>query len=155
MININGKIIVSACLVGYNCKYNGGNNYHPAIAELVKKGDVILVCPEEMGGLPTPRPACEIRGGNGNDVLDGNARVVDINGRDVTAEFTKGSQKILEQALNNEVKTAVLKERSPSCGVNLIYDGTFKGIKKSGMGVLAALLDRHGVKLYSEEDSLP
>ncbi|MBM7856019.1 uncharacterized protein YbbK (DUF523 family) [Desulfohalotomaculum tongense] len=146
------KILVSACLAGYNCRYDGGNNFHPGIAELVEKGVAVPVCPEQLGGLPTPRPACEIKGGDGCRVLAGGARVENINGKDVTGQFIDGAEKALTEALKHNTKMAILKERSPSCGVHFIYDGTFQGGKISGQGVLAALLTRNGVKLYSEED---
>ncbi|MEG6616223.1 DUF523 domain-containing protein [Peptococcaceae bacterium 1198_IL3148] len=146
-------IIVSACLAGQNCKYTGGNNLELHIVRLVEQGKAIPVCPEVLGGLPTPRPACEISGGNGHDVLAGRAKVFNLDGKDVTAEFVAGAKIILEKAIKQHgVKVAILKERSPSCGVNIIYDGTFNSVRKPGQGVLAALLSQYGVKLYSEED---
>ncbi len=145
-------IIVSACLAGEKCKYNGGDNYHPQIAKMVREGRAIAVCPEVLGGLPTPRAACETRGGDGNDVLDGRAEVFNKYGENVTKEFINGAQKVLQKAIDNNVQVAVLKERSPSCGVRQIYDGSFSGVKISGQGVTAALLARHGIKLYSEEE---
>lgn len=149
---MNAKILVSACLAGYNCKYNGGNNLVPVIAELVSKGLALPVCPEEWGGLPTPRPASEIKGGDGKDVLNGGAVVVDINGKDVTRNFLEGARKAVNKALEHSIAMAILKERSPSCGVHWIYDGTFKNIKVPGRGVLAEMLFQEGIKLSSEED---
>jgi uncharacterized protein YbbK (DUF523 family) len=152
MLALSKLIIVSACLAGYNCKYTGGNNLVPDIAKLVNEGKAIPVCPEELGGLPTPRPACEIMGGNGHDVLAGRAKIVNIEGKDVSEQFIAGAQKVLKKVQQNNTNIAILKQRSPSCGVDIIYDGTFKGIRKPGQGVLSALLSQHGLELYSEED---
>lgn len=145
-------IIVSACLAGHNCKYTGGNNLDLNIAKLVEEGKAIPVCPEELGCLPTPRPACEISGGDGHDVLARRAKVLNIAGKDVTNEFVVGAKKVLEKAKQYNVTVAILKQRSPSCGVDIIYDGTFKNIRRPGQGVLSTLLSQHGFKLYSEEN---
>lgn len=145
-------IIVSACLANLPCKYNGGYNTNPLITRWVEEGKAIPVCPEVLGGLPTPREPNEIAGGDGFDVVDGRARVMTKSGRDCTKEFLEGAQKVLEIARTNEVTSAVLKQRSPSCGSSAIYNGGFCGKTIAGMGVLAALLTRAGLKVYSEEN---
>lgn len=144
-------IIVSACLAGENCKYTGGNNYHPQIAQMVAKGLALPVCPEVWGGLPTPRAASEIIAADGQDVLAGRGKVLTNDGTDVTEQFILGAEKVLTFARENNITMAILKERSPSCGVNFIYDGTFKGIRRPGHGVLTALLRQEGFKVNSEE----
>ncbi|WP_031516318.1 DUF523 domain-containing protein [Desulfofalx alkaliphila] len=147
-----GKILVSACLAGQNCRYDGGNNLDLCIAKMVEEGRAIPVCPEEMGGLPTPRLPCEIKGGDGRDVIAGDAAVWNNRGKNVTGQFVAGAKEILKIARQEGVKAAILKERSPSCGVLNIYDGTFRGVKIPGQGVLAALLAQEGIKIYSEEN---
>ncbi|MDN5344873.1 MAG: hypothetical protein PWQ18_985 [Clostridia bacterium] len=146
------KILVSACLAGQKCKYNDGHNLVPAIAELVRQGRAVPVCPETLGGLPTPRPPAEIRGGDGRDVLAGRARVVDREGRDVTAAFLRGAQATLAKAQEIGAGLVVLKEKSPSCGSGLIYDGTFSGTTRPGPGVTVALLREQGFKVIGEGD---
>ena len=145
-------IIVSACLAGVNCKYNGGNNYNKHVAAMVARGEAIPVCPEQLGGCPTPRQPCEIVSGTGADVLDGNARVINKEGKDATCEFIKGAREALKIAELIGVKEAVLKDRSPSCGHGLICDGTFSGRVIEGNGVAAELLRRNGVKIISESE---
>ncbi|KYH30816.1 DUF523 domain-containing protein [Neomoorella mulderi] len=144
------KMLVSACLAGEKCKYSGGHNLVPAIAELVRRGKAVPVCPEALGGLTIPRPPAEIRGGDGYDVLAGRARVVDKEGRDVTAAFLRGATATLAKAREFAAELVVLKEKSPSCGSKLIYDGTFTGTARPGPGVTAALLQQHGFKVISE-----
>ena len=134
------KLLVSACLLGENCKYSGGNNYTPAIEALREKFDVIPVCPEQLGGLPTPRTPSERAG----------ARVLSRGGADVTEAFRQGAEKTLEIALAHGAARAVLKERSPSCGSGTIYDGSFSGIVVSGDGVAAEKLKQHGITVFGE-----
>jgi len=105
-----------------------------------------------LSGLPTPRPPAEIQGGDGRDVLEGRARVVNIEGKDVTAEFLAGAQKALRIAQRRGIKEAVLKARSPSCGVGQIYDGSFSGRLREGDGVTTALLKRGGIIVKNNED---
>ena len=131
------KLLVSACLLGENCKYSGGNNYSPAVAALGEKYELIPVCPEQMGGLPTPRVPSE-RAGD---------RVLDREGTDVTDAFRLGAEKALETALAHGIKRAVLQERSPSCGCGTIYDGTFSGVLIPGDGVTTELLRKHGIEV--------
>jgi uncharacterized protein YbbK (DUF523 family) len=112
--------------------------------------DLVVFCPEVSAGLPTPRAPAEIITGKGVDVLDGFANVVGNDGIDVTTQFVSGAENALELCLNQQIKYAVLAEGSPSCGSSKIYDGTFNGIKIDGSGVTAALLDRNGIKVYSQ-----
>ncbi|SMO50759.1 DUF523 domain-containing protein [Melghirimyces algeriensis] len=143
--------IVSACLFGVKCRYDQKHNRIESIQQLVGEGKAVPVCPEQMGGLSTPRNPAEIVGGDGDDVLDGKAKVIDHQGNDVTEQFLKGAYETLEMARKVGAKEAILKERSPSCGSCLIYDGTFSRSKKSGHGVTTALLRRHGIRVVSEE----
>lgn len=145
-------LIVSACLAGVKCKYNGEDNFNPRCRELLAAGRVQLVCPEQLGGLPTPRVPAEIQGGSGEDVLDGQSRVLNREGQDMTEAFLRGAQETLRIARLVGAEGAVLKEGSPSCGSTLIYDGTFQGRKKAGQGVTAALLRREGLPVWSEND---
>ncbi len=144
-------ILVSACLVGCRCRYDQGAKPHDPVIVLVREGKAVPVCPEQMGGLPTPRLPAEIIGGDGDDVLDGRARVVNAAGEDVTDQFLAGAREALRMAEAAGAKAAVLKERSPSCGSAAIYDGTFQGAVRPGQGVTAALLRRHGIAVFSEE----
>lgn len=145
-------IIVSACLAGINSKYNGGNNICWEIEELVKEGKAIPVCPEQLGGCPTPRPAAEIQGGTGKDVLEGKAKVINKNGEDVTQKFIKGAEEALKIAHCCGAHTAILKSGSPSCGCGVIYDGSFTGKKAPGNGVTAELLLKNGIRVLEEEE---
>ncbi|MBR5712291.1 MAG: DUF523 domain-containing protein [Lachnospiraceae bacterium] len=130
------KIAVSACLLGENCKYNGGNNYSEAVAEFVKGHEVYAVCPEVMGGLPTPRESAEI--------VDGTVRHRD--GSSVDEEFRRGAELALKEVIDNGVELVILQSRSPSCGVNSVYDGTFTGTLIPGQGVFAKLLAESNIK---------
>lgn len=144
-------ILLSACLCGVNCKYNGENNLIPFFAELMKEGHAIPVCPEQLGGLPTPRPACEIRNGTGRDVLEGTADVIGKDGQTLTSQFILGAQETLRLAKISNAKMAVLKSRSPSCGIDRIYDGTFTSLLIPGDGVTAALLRENGIEVLSDD----
>ncbi len=124
-------ILVSACLAGIDCRWDGENRLDPEIKELVDKKEAIALCPEVLGGRGIPRTKSEIRDGHGEDVLDGKAKVYDEKDRDVTSEFIKGAQATLEIAQNNNIKKAILKSKSPSCGID---------------GVSAALLKRQGIE---------
>ncbi|MGI6066157.1 MAG: DUF523 domain-containing protein [Bacillota bacterium] len=147
-------IIVSACLLGRNCKYSGENNKNSRIINILGNYPVLPVCPEELGGLSTPRPPAEIIKGNGFDVLSGAARVFSCHGDDFTRHFSRGAEKVKEMAKKHQVSLAILKERSPSCGVSQIYDGTFSGQTVPGCGVTTAGLRKAGIKVISEEDPL-
>lgn len=143
-------ILISACLAGVKCKYNGDDNLNELAVDLVKRGKAVLVCPEQLGGLTTPRCPAEIEMGSGNDVLLGKAKVITENGNNVTRAFIKGAEETLKIAELVKTKGAILKENSPSCGSTLIYDGSFKGRKKPGEGVTAALLKDRGYLVFSE-----
>lgn len=145
-------IIVSACLCGINTRYDGNNNLNEKVAKLLKEGKAVLVCPEQLGGLSTPRPAHEIKGGTGAEVFDGLAKVISINGEDGTLDFIKGAEETLKIAKQIGAKSAILKAKSPSCGCGKIYDGSFTKTKIDGNGVTAELLIRNGIKVYTEED---
>lgn len=136
------KILVSACLLGKNCKYNGGNNLNQGVLEFIEGHEVIGVCPEQMGGLSTPRLPAEIVAG----------LVTNKEGVSVDNEFRKGAQEALAVALENKVDLAILQSRSPSCGVKEIYDGSFSGKKIKGQGVFAKLLSARGIKVLDAED---
>lgn len=136
------KILVSACLLGKNCKYNGGNNLNQGVLEFIEGHEVIGVCPEQLGGLSTPRLPAEIVYGV----------VTNKEGVSVDAEFRKGAQTALAVALEKKVDLAILQSRSPSCGVKEIYDGSFSGKKIKGQGVFAKLLSAHGIKVLDAED---
>ena len=139
--------IASACLAGMKCRFDGEARPDEKIVELYQKGLVKLVCPECLGGLPTPRCPSEITGGDGADVLDGRARVCAEDGKDRTEEFLRGAEATLEVAQRCGAKCAYLKAKSPSCGSGRIYDGTFAGRLRSGDGVTAALLKRNGIEV--------
>lgn len=144
------KILVSACLAGINRAYDGKNRLKKRVKELVDSSLAIPVCPEVLGGLKTPRAACEIVGGDGSDVLSGKAKVITIHGEDITKKIICGSRKVLKIARRYKIKKAVLKSNSPSCGVGKIYDGTFSGLLKKGNGVLASLLRQNGLEVDRE-----
>ena len=134
--------LVSACLLGVNCKYDGGNNRNEKVISLLKDEILIPVCPEQLGGLPTPRVPSEIKGD----------RVYSIEGKDLTENFIKGAKETLRIAKLYGVKEAIFKDGSPSCGVNYVYDGTFKGKKIKGKGITVRLLEKEGIKVISEKD---
>ena len=136
------KIMVSGCLLGENCKYNGGNNYNEKVAEYIKGHEVISVCPECLGGLPTPRIPAEIV----NGVVTNKEGVV------VDKEFRKGAEISLEIAKKENIDLAILQSRSPSCGSKQIYDGTFSGKRIDGQGVFAKLLGDYGFRVIDVED---
>lgn len=134
--------LVSACLAGRACRYDGTACPVPELKRLVDAGLAMAVCPEELGGLPTPRPPAEIRGN----------RVVTRDGRDVTAQFERGAEQTLTFARSRNLRRAILKDRSPSCGCGLIYDGTFSGSLTAGDGVAAAKLREAGIIVRGEND---
>ena len=135
-------ILVSACLMGVNCKYSGGNNASQACLDLLDRGDICLipVCPEQLGGLETPRTPAERVG----------QQVLNKHGEDVTDSFHRGAAEALRIAKAWGCREAILKERSPSCGSSVIYDGTFSGTVIPGRGVAAELLEENGIKIMSE-----
>jgi len=138
------RLLVSACLLGTCCKYSGGDNLCPAVLALSKSHQLLPVCPEQLGGLPTPRPPAEIRGD----------RIINREGGDVTEAFLRGARETLALAERLCCKGAVLKARSPSCGVGQIYDGSFTGTLTAGSGVTARLLREAGIPVFTEEQIL-
>ncbi len=136
------KILVSACLLGIDCKYSGGNNYNEKVIEYLSDKEVIPICPEIMGGLSTPRPPSERIGD----------KVINNQGTDVTQEYKKGAEQALKLAKLFNVKKALLKAKSPSCGKGKIYDGTFNGILTNGNGVTVDLLESNGISVITEQD---
>jgi len=145
-------ILISACLAGLNVRYNGTNCLDDSVQKLVLEKKAVTVCPELMGGFSTPREPAEIVGGNGQDVLDGNATVVESSGQDVTDLYLKGAYATLQKALEVGATHVILKEYSPSCGSAKIYNGRFNGTKLAGEGVTTALLRRNNIIVLSEEN---
>lgn len=134
------KILVSACFIHSGYKYDGGANINEKIAKLTEKYDFVLICPEVFGGLPSPRYPSEIVG----------ERVVNNIGEDVTDAFISGANKALELAKQHNIKKAILKAKSPSCGKGMIYDGTFSHQVVAGNGIAAQLLIENGIEVYTE-----
>lgn len=145
-------LLVSSCLAGLKVRYDGGDCLDKRIQQLIEENKAVALCPEVMGGLPTPRIPAEIIGGDGEDVLDNKAKVIDQTGMDVTEVFLKGAYAALNKAQEIGATMVVLKENSPSCGSSYIYNGKFNGEIIPGMGVTAALLKRHGIKVLSERE---
>ena len=139
------RYLISACLCGYPCRYDGQSRPKAALVQLVKEGLALPFCPETAGGLPTPRTPCERKG----------QLIMDQNGCDRTASYQAGAQQALALAQKHRLTAAILKERSPSCGSRQIYDGTFTGTLIDGMGLTAQLLAENGLALYSEENLPP
>lgn len=136
------KVLVSACLVGRDCKYNGGNNYSEKVMEFLKDKEVIEVCPEVLAGMPCPRPRVEIL----------NGRLIDEFGNDVDEKYRNGVAKVLKQIEGQDIDLAILQSRSPTCGVKQIYDGTFSGKLLDGQGALAEALVKAGYHVMDLED---
>ena len=136
------KIMVSVCLLGENCKYNGGNNRNEKLLCLLEGHTVIPVCPEVLGGLPVPRPSAEIVNGT----------VMNVAGENVDAAFRLGAEKGLELAKREKPDLIVLQSRSPSCGVKMIYDGSFSGALVPSNGMTAGMLKKLGIPVTTEED---
>lgn len=134
--------LCSACLLGIKCRYDGKDALNKKAVLLSKQEKLLPVCPEVLGGLPIPREQSELR----------NGRAITKSGKDVTSCFEKGAEKILKTAKSFDIKEAILKQRSPSCGCGQIYDGTFSGKVIKGDGVTAALLKKNGIKVVSEEE---
>lgn len=148
------KILISACLAGDRVRYDGKR---VALTDdlLIKwnqKGMLVKVCPEVSGGLKIPRPPAQIVNGNGMDVLKERSKVVDIDGHDVTAPFVRGAEYAFTLVKKHKIEIAVLKEKSPSCGVHHIYDGRFVSNLIPGFGVTAAILKQNGIKVFSENE---
>jgi len=136
------KILISACLIGDKTRYDGRTNYNPKVQQLMEKYELIPFCPEVEGGLKTPRDPSEIKGD----------KVISEKGRDVTFQYNKGAELALNICLYLGIKTAILKEKSPSCGVKQIHDGSFTNKLIEGQGITTALLKRKGINVISEEE---
>ncbi len=148
--------LVSACLLGIKCNWSGDEKYlNRNVLGLAGSEPLLPVCPEQLGGLPTPRSPQEIRGGDGTDVLEGRARVINSEGTDVTAQFIRGAEEALKLARLLGATAFIGKSASPSCSCRRIYDGSFSGRQMPGKGVTAALLEKHGIRLIAEEDLSP
>ena len=135
------KILISACLIGLNCKYDGGNNENSKLVELMKEKDLVPICPEQLGGLKTPRASAERK----------QEKVITKEGVDVTKEYQKGAEEVLNLAKKLNIKKAILKSRSPSCGIDEIYDGTFSHTLIKRDGVTAELLKKNGIEVISSD----
>ena len=146
-------VIISGCLLGEPVRYDGKANWQANgdLQQLQHEGRLIPFCPEVAGGLTIPRLAAEISNGDGRDVVSRRAKVVNKAGQDVTAQFLLGAKKCLSVAQKHGAQIAILKENSPSCGVNFINDGTFSGKKRAGCGVATALLRKNNICVFSEE----
>ncbi len=136
------NILISACLLGCACRYDGKSKPHPDVQKLMEKYTLIPICPEIYSGLPTPRPPSEIVG----------ERVINSEGKDVTAEYMRGAKEALRMAEQFGCTAAVLKAKSPSCGRGAVYDGTFSHTLTSGDGITVSLLQKHGIKVYTEDE---
>jgi uncharacterized protein YbbK (DUF523 family) len=147
------KILVSACLMGRPVRYDGraAGQGDGLLQQWQAEGRLVIICPELAGDLPVPRPAAEIKGGSGADVLDGRAAIVTAAGEDVTESFLLGAQRTLDLAIEQGVRIAILKQRSPSCGSREIYDGRFADRRIPGEGATAALLRRNGIVVFDEK----
>ena len=146
-------LLMSACLCGVECRLDGRHGLRPQVVALRDRFRLVPVCPEQLGGLPTPRPAAEVSGGAGAEVLRGEARVLAGNGEDVTEAFVRGARQVVAIAALVGAAGAVLKARSPSCGVGEVYDGTFSHTVREGSGVAAAALRNLGLAVWTEEDA--
>lgn len=138
----NYEYIVSACLCGENCRYDGKSTLSEKVKQLVDEGKAIMVCPEVEGGLPIPRHPCEIR----------DNKIINNQNEDKTTEFIKGAENVLKIAKQRNIKKAILKEKSPSCGSSFIYDGTFSRKLINGQGITTRLLRDNGIKVISDEE---
>lgn len=143
--------LISSCLCGVNCKYSGGNNLNEKCLNLFNEGKAILACPEKLGGLSTPRTPAEIKG-TARGVINKVDIVVTKDNIDVTEAFLKGAYETLHIAKLSKIKKAILKDGSPSCGVNYVYDGSFEGIRINGKGITAIILEENGIEVLSEVD---
>jgi len=145
--------LVSACLLGIRCAWDGKDRCkNRRVIELLKKEVLIPICPEQLGGLKTPRIPQEIQKGSGDDVLDGKSRVKNKAGEDVTAEFIRGAEEALKIAKQYNIKEFIAKSKSPSCSSDFVYDGSFSRKLIKGDGVTTALLKRNGIKVISENE---
>ncbi len=147
------KLLVSACLMGFNVRYNGSQkaNLTARLERWQRAGRVVIHCPELAAGLETPRPAAEIVAADGSDVMRGRARIVESTGQDVTPHYQLAAWLALNAAITGQCGAALLTDGSPTCGSQFIYDGRFSGTRRPGTGVAAALLREHGIAVFSEQ----
>jgi len=147
-------IMVSACLLGIHCRYDGRHSLCPELVDFVTAAVFIPFCPEQLGGLPTPRPPAGIKGGDGRDILSGSARVINAEGNDVTAAFKKGAEEALKLARLTGTSIAIMKDRSPSCGLQTPYCDKPTGM---GIGATAALFESSRIKIFElgSNDAFP
>lgn len=146
-------VVISSCLIGMKTTYRGKSNCHREFLEMMKTGVICIpVCPEILGGLSTPRLPSEIQNGSGSDVIERRSRVRHNDGTDVTLHYLRGAREVLRLVRLVEPDIIIFKERSPSCGVHQIYDGTFSHQVIEGEGVTTAILCRHGFSVFSEKD---
>lgn len=147
------EILISSCLIGIPSRYNEDCERIESLICLVYSGRAIFVCPEQLGGLPTPREPVEIEvGKTANDVLKGQGKVLTKSGKDVTKELVSGAQRVLKLCQEFGIKIAIFKARSPSCASKTIYDGTFTSMRKLGKGITAELLSQNGIQVFNEEN---
>ncbi|WP_294401703.1 DUF523 domain-containing protein [uncultured Clostridium sp.] len=143
--------IISACLCGVNCKYSGKNNLNEKCMKLFREGKALLVCPEQLGGLSTPRNPVELDS-SAKEVVEYDGKAVDNAGHDCTKQFLDGAYETLRIAKEAGINKAILKEGSPSCGCNFVYDGTFTGNRIEGKGITAYVFEQEGINVISDED---
>jgi uncharacterized protein YbbK (DUF523 family) len=147
------KILTSPCLIGIRTRWDEGCEEIEELMDLVRSGQAVFLCPEQLGGMTTPREPAEIESGKtAKDVLNGDARVLSNTGKDVTDQFVVGAHRILEFCQRLGVKVAILKSGSPSCGSQQTYDGSFTDTKVSGKGITAEVLEQNGIKVYNEKN---
>lgn len=147
------KILISTCLLGVNTQWDEDCKRIDGLIGLVESGKAVFLCPEQLGGLPTPREPAEIeKGKTAEDVLEGEGKVLTKSGKDVTKQFVLGAQRILAFCQEIGIETAILFAGSPSCGSKQTYDGTFSGTKRPGRGITAELLEQNGIKVYNEDN---
>ena len=147
------KILISPCLLGIRTRWDESCDEIEELIQLVKSGQAVFMCPEQLGGLSTPREPAEIeRGKSAKDVLYGDATVMSITGKDFTDQFVVGAQRILEFCQRMGIEVAILKANSPSCGSQKTYDGSFTDKKIAGKGITAEMLEQNGIKCYNEKN---
>ncbi len=145
------KILVSACLIGINCRYSGDSSLDEKLLKIAENAVLIPVCPEQLGGMKTPRNPAEFKKGNGKEILSGEKNIVDTKGNNVSEFFLKGAEEVLKIVKLLNIKKAILKERSPSCGSNFVY---LNGKVVEGKGVTATLLSQNGIEILSEKETV-
>ncbi|MDQ6998718.1 MAG: DUF523 domain-containing protein [Mariprofundus sp.] len=146
------KILISACLLGERVRYDGKHSliHSDVLQAWEQQGRLIMLCPEVAGGLPIPRPPAEIAAGDAKAIINGEGAIRRKDGSDVTEAFMAGAEMALALCMQHDIRVAILKEGSPSCGVNRVNDGSFSGTKIRGLGVTACLLAQHGIAVFSE-----